>query len=106
MFVVDSSRGVNWPQMKSFTKWLLRYFDISPRGTHVAYVVYADGANLRFSFPLNLRPGMRYNVEDVRKSIDGVGRATGTQRNVQLGLQLAQQGFGTRFGGRPGAKKV
>jgi len=104
---VDSSQGVNFPQMKSFTKWFLKYFDISVSGTHVAYVVYGGGANLRFSFPIRPSANYPYSAETVRREIDQkVTPAGGNQRYVHLGLQLAGRAFEEGFGGRADARKV
>ena len=102
--MVDSSDGVDFARMKAFTKYLLQRFDISQKGTHVAYVVYANGANLRFSFPVFSGPRARYTRDDVRKFIDDAARAPGNQRNVRIGLQLAKSAFD--YGGRRNARRV
>jgi arabinogalactan endo-1,4-beta-galactosidase len=106
VFVVDSSAGVQWNKMKSFTKSLLNYFSISPAGTHVAYVVFSNGANLGFSFPLGSGAGFQYTLKDVQQSIDKVKGVRGNQRNIQIGLQLARRALTQPFGGRPNARKV
>lgn len=107
MFLVDSSRGVPFDRMKSFSKSLLRYFKISPEGTHVAYAVYANSGAMRFSFPLSATPRYRYDTEMVNQNIDSVRPLPGDERNIRTGLQVAQSGFSQpRYGARPDARKV
>lgn len=107
IFLVDSSAGVQWNRMKSYTKSLLNYFRISPEGTHVGYAVYANRGGLKFSFPQTTGTQYRYNADMVRRSIDGVGREGGNQRNIRLGLSMAAQAFSQpKFGARANARKV
>lgn len=106
VFVVDSSQDVNWPKMKTFTKDILKDFDVSVSGTHVAYVVFGSGAGLRMSFPIKPSPDYPYSRETVRREIDRVKPQGGDRKDLQMGLEMAQQAFKPQFGGRPDARKV
>lgn len=107
MFLVDSSRGVDFNRLKSFSKSLLRYFKISPEGTHVAYAVYANGGGLKFSFPSASQVRYAYTTKTVNQNIDSVTPETGEGRNIRVGLRMAQLGFtDPRFNARRDARKV
>lgn len=106
VFVVDTSTGVNWPAMRDFSKDFLMNFDISPAGTHIAYVVYGAGAGLRFGFPINLQPNYPYNRDLIRTQIDRVQPLGGNRKDLFMGLETAQLAFAIENGGRPGARKV
>lgn len=106
VFVVDTSSGINWPTMRDFSKDFLKNFDISPAGTHIGYVVYGNGAALRFGFPIDPAPSYPYNRDLVRKQIDGIQPLGGNRKDLFMGLQTAQMAFVPANGGRPGARKV
>lgn len=93
--------------MRDFTQDFLKDFDISVPGTHVAYVVYGQGASRKISFPIKPSPNSPYNRDLVRGQIDkSVQPVGGNRKDLYLGLQLAEQAFKSDSGGRPGARKV
>lgn len=106
MFLVDSSTSANWPATQSFSKGIVNFFNIAPKGAHVAYVTFADTANLGISFPKYDLSSSGYAKEDVFSLIDAVSRSKGDNRMLHLGLNEAVKAFSEKMGGRKLARKV
>lgn len=105
VFLADSSDPVNWPLVQSFSKAIVDSFDVSPKGTHFAYVVYSDAASRVAAFP-QIAVGADYTAEDVKDIIDNIPRERGLQRNVIKAIPLVSETFKEAYGGRKNAKKV
>lgn len=104
VFVVDSSNTANWAAILAFIKQIVAVFNVSPQGTHFAFVTFADTSNIAFQFPA---ANAEYNVQFVQRSIDGAKRSTGTRRNINLAMQNTLKLFTDKqLGARPNARKV
>ena len=102
--VVDSSAGVNWNALIAFLKQAVGVFNVSPQGTHFAFVTFADNSNIAVQFP---SAGAEYNVQVVQQSIDGIKRSTGTGRNINMALKNTHRLLtDSRLGSRSNARKV
>lgn len=104
VIVADSSSRVNWAALTAFIKQIVGVFNVSPKGTHFAFVTFADTSKIAFQFP---SAGSEYNVQFVRQAIDGAQRSTGTGRNINMALQNTRRLLTqTELGSRPNARKV
>lgn len=91
--------------MQRYSKAIVSTFDISAIGTHVGYVTYSDRALMAFKF--NALQGSGYTAKAVNGLIDGVKYMRGRNRNVHMGLDVAQgQLFTAQGGARKDARKV
>ena len=79
-FIIGSSgtacSGSNWNRVLSFVQTLVRYFGVSPSGSHIALIQYSSDPNLVLKF--NTLTGSRLSVSEV---------------NGQVARLLCQQGF-------------
>ena len=109
-FVLDESGSIvdrNWEIMKEFTDKLVRSFDISDRGTHVAALMFSNDAEVLMRF--NDFTGPNNNAESVSREIRSFGRSgTGGQTFINKALDLAYKDMFTEANGMRGPehKKV
>lgn len=106
VFLADASDDVDWQQVQGFSKSIVDKFDVSPKGTHFAYVVYSDDANRVAAFPQSFGPGVEYNAETVKDIIGAIQKRGGQEKNANKALPLVYETFTAPYGGRPNSRKV
>jgi len=104
VIVADSSNTANWAAIVAFLKQIVAVFNVSPEGTHFAFVTFADTSNIAFQFPA---ANAEYNVQMVQQAFDGAQRSTGTGRNINMALQNTLKLLtDNTLGVRPNSRKV
>ena len=103
--MADSSNTVDWAAVVAFIKQIVGAFNVSPDGTHFAFVTYADRSGTAFSFPLGALTAAQYNVQVVRRYVDAATRSRGVGRNINVALQdvvrlLTRKDLGSRTNAR------
>lgn len=70
-FIIGSSEtacsGNNWNQVLSFVQTLVRYFGVSPSGSHIALIRYSSDPELALKF--NTLSGSRLSVSEVNGQV-------------------------------------
>ena len=70
-FIIGSSgtacSGSNWNRVLSFVQTLVRYFGVSPSGSHIALIRYSSDPNLVLKF--NTLTGSRLSVSEVNGQV-------------------------------------
>jgi len=104
VIVADSSNTANWAAIVAFLKQIVTVFNVSPEGTHFAFVTFADTSNIAFQFPA---ANAEYNVQMVQQAFDGAQRSTGPGRNINMALQNTLKLLtDNKLGVRPNSRKV
>lgn len=102
-FIVDSSDGVKWNELLSFVKAIIKSFDISVSGTHVAFVSFAKTAQVNFDFSTNPAP----TYEIISGQINDIKPLGGMERRVDVAFGVALKNvFVTEKQMRKDARKV
>ncbi|XP_031572994.1 collagen alpha-6(VI) chain-like [Actinia tenebrosa] len=69
-------------------------------------ITYGDRSQTAFTFPIELKPGARYDKEMVNRLVDVASRSTGQGRNINQALGDAVQLFTNRlYGARTNSRK-
>lgn len=103
-FILDESGSIvnrNWEIMKEFTETLIRNFEISDQGTHVAAVMFSNDAEVLIRF--NDFTGANNNVESVARQVRSFPRSgIGGQTYINKALDLTNTDIFTRENGMRG----
>ena len=86
-FVVDSSDDANWQQTLDAISSLVDDFDVSQNGVQVAVIPFSSSAVVAVPFPE--AEVQRYTPEAVKQSINSIPQQGGSERRVDLALQVA-----------------
>ena len=91
-FIIGSSgsacSGGNWNQVLSFVQTLVRYFGVSPSGSHIALIRYSSDPNLVLKF--NTLTGSRLSVSEVNGQVTRLICRPGFNR-IDKALDLADK---------------
>lgn len=103
-FILDESGSIinrNWGIMKKFTETLIRSFDISDQGTHVAAVMFSNDAEVLIRF--NDFTGPNNNVESVARKVRSFPRSgIGGRTYINKALDLTNTDIFTKENGMRG----
>ena len=103
-FVLDESGSIinsNWEIMKKFMERLIRSFEISDAGTHVAALMFSNDPEVLIRFKDFTGPNN--NVESVARKIRSFGRSgVGGQTFINEALDLTNTDLFTKDSGMRG----
>ena len=103
-FILDESGSIvnrNWEIMKEFTETLIRNFEISDQGTHVAALMFSNDAEVLIRF--NDFTGANNNVESVARKVRSFPRSgIGGQTHINKALDLTNTDIFTEENGMRG----
>ena len=103
MFIVDQSGSIRedrWRSVTDFICKLTEAFDVAPRKTQIALIVFKKKCRLRFNFR------QHYNNEDVCKAVHAIEFEKGST-NIACGLKKARKSFTSTMAGQsPGKSNI
>lgn len=106
-FIIGSSQtacsGSNWNQVLSFVQTLVRYFGVSPSGSHIALIRYSSDPELALKF--NTLSGSRLSVSEVNGQVARLVCRPGFNR-IDKAMDLAYEQVLTSQAGMRDVPKV